>query len=125
MNLNQEKRRHPRVDLQGEASILLAGVAENGAIKNLSRSGIQLECCHQLIEQLSSFKSNAGVFPEFELEFSLPSQAGADKSLKPNCNVSYCRRQSEDSYLLGLNFIALSKQDEKELDQYLQDIRGV
>ena len=120
MNVNNEKRKHPRIDLKGEASILLAGVTENGAMRNLSRSGIQLECHHQLIQQLSEFKSNAGVFPDFELEFSLPSADESSKKIKSTCAVSYCRRQSQDSYLLGLNFISIAEQDESELVKYVE-----
>lgn len=115
MNVNNEKRMHPRIDLQGVATILLAGITENGAMKNLSRTGIQLECHYRLIEQLSAFKSNAGVYPDFELEFNLPSSDEPRKKIKPTCNVSYCRRQSQDSYLLGLNFIVIAEQDEAEL----------
>lgn len=122
MNVNDEKRRHPRIDLQIEANILLAGITENGIMKNLSRSGIQMECQHQLIEQLSNFKSNAGVFPDFELEFGLPSSDESNKTIKSTCNVTYCRRQSQDSYLLGLNFISLAEQDERELVEYVEKV---
>lgn len=122
MNANDEKRKHPRIDLEGEANILLAGVTGNGAMKNLSRTGIQLECHHQLIEQLSEFKSNAGVFPDFELEFSLPSSNESSKKIKSTCTVSYCRRQSQDSYLLGLNFISIAEQGENELVEYVERV---
>lgn len=118
MTVNQERRSHPRVDLQGEANILLAGVVKNGTMTNLSQSGVQLECPHQMIEQLSKFKSNAGVFPDFELEFALPSDT-SNKKIKSTCNVSYCRRQRQDSYLLGLTFISLDEQDEHQLAEFV------
>ena len=120
MNVNTEKRKHPRIGLKGEANILLAGVTGNGAMKNLSRTGIQLECHHQLIEQLSEFKSDAGVFPDFELEFSLPSPDDHSRKIKSTCAVSYCRRQSQDSYLLGLSFVSLAEQDRNELVGYVE-----
>lgn len=120
MNVNNEKRTHPRIDLQGEANILLAGITEIGAMKNLSRTGVQLECHHQLIEQLSAFKSDAGVYPDFELEFNLPSADEPQKKIKSTCSVSYCRRQSQDSYLLGLNFIAIAEQGESDLLEFVE-----
>lgn len=122
MNVSQEKRQHPRIDMEGEANILLAGITENGILKNLSRAGIQMECHHQMIEQLNNFKSNAGVFPDFELEFSLPSSDKSDSKIKSVCNVSYCRRQSQDCYLLGLTFISIAEQDENELFQYVDKL---
>ncbi len=137
--MSNERRKYPRIDLGGEASILLCGSVRNGTLMNLSPSGIQIECQHQLVEQLSKAKSDAGLYPDFELEFTLPvedsqaqqeaaersrKKAKADrdrekKTIKSTCNVSYCRRQRQDSYHLGLNFISLTEQDEKKLSDYL------
>ena len=86
---------------------------------NLSPSGIELECRHQLIEQLSKSKSNAGLYPDFELEFALPVSGKSCKKIKSTCTVSYCRRQRQDSYHLGLNFIGLAEQDERQVSEYL------
>ncbi|GJM12438.1 MAG: hypothetical protein DHS20C12_08410 [Pseudohongiella sp.] len=119
--MNNEKRNYPRVSLHGEANIRLAGIVRNGTLMNLTPSGIQLECRHQLIEQLSKYKSEAGLFPDFELEFSLPAQGSSTRKIKSTCTVSYCRRQRQDSYHLGVNFQALAEQDEKQLSEYLSD----
>lgn len=117
--MNNEKRNYPRVDLCGEANIRLAGIVRNGTLMNLSPSGIELECRHQLIEQLSKFKSEAGLFPDFELEFNLPAEGNCSRKIKSTCTVSFCRRQRQDSYHLGVNFCALAEQDEKQLSEYL------
>ncbi|PCJ26624.1 MAG: hypothetical protein COA96_04710 [SAR86 cluster bacterium] len=117
--MNKEKRDYPRIDLHGEANISLAGVIRNGTLMNLSPSGIEIECRHQLIEQLSRFKSSAGLFPDLELEFNLPSHGEVCKKIKSTCNVSFCRRQRQDSYYLRLKFITLGKQDEKQVSDYL------
>lgn len=119
--MNNEKRNYPRVDLCGEANIHLDGIVRNGTLMNLTPSGIQLECRHQLIEQLTKFKSEAGLFPDFELEFSLPAQGRCTRKIKSTCTVSFCRRQRQDSYHLGVNFQALAEQDEKQLTEYLSD----
>ena len=117
--MSNDKRNYPRVDLRGEANIRLAGIVRNGTLMNLSPSGIQIECRHQLIEQLARFKSDSGLFPDFELEFALPAQGRCSRKIKSTCTVSYCRRQRQDSYHLGLNFQALAEQDEKRLNEYL------
>ncbi|NQV69669.1 MAG: PilZ domain-containing protein [Pseudohongiella sp.] len=122
MTVSLERRNHPRIDLQGEANILLAGVVRNGTLMNLSPSGLQIECRHQLIEQLNQFKSNAGLFPDFELEFTLPSSDQSGKKIKSTCNVSYCRRQRQDSYHLGLNFVSLDERGEIEVAEYLNKL---
>tara|TARA_B110000858_G_C17810153_1_gene480716 strand:- start:11452 stop:11823 length:372 start_codon:yes stop_codon:yes gene_type:complete len=119
--MNNEKRNYPRVNLRGEANIRLAGIVRNGTLMNLSPSGIELECRHQLIEQLTKFKSEEGLFPDFELEFSLPAQGRCTRKIKSTCTVSYCRRQRQDSYHLGVNFQSLAEQDEKKLSEYLSD----
>ncbi|MEX0965582.1 MAG: PilZ domain-containing protein [Pseudohongiellaceae bacterium] len=117
--MNNEKRNFPRVDIRGEANIRLAGIVRNGKLMNLTPAGIQIECRHQLIEQLTKFKSAAGLFPDFELEFNLPALGRSARKIKSTCTVSYCRRQRQDSYHLGLNFQALAEQDEKQLSEYL------
>lgn len=117
--MNSEKRNYPRVNLCGEANIHLAGIVRNGTLMKLSPAGIQLECRHQLIEQLNKFKSDAGLFPSFELEFSLPAKGCSHRKIKSTCAVSYCRRQRQDSYHLGLHFLSLEKQDEQQVSEYL------
>ena len=117
--MNNEKRNYPRVDLRDEANIRLAGIVRNGTLMNLCPAGIEIECRHQLVEQLRKFKSEAGLFPDFELEFSLPAHGSCTRKIKSTCTVSYCRRQRQDSYHLGLNFRALAAQDEKQLSDYL------
>jgi hypothetical protein len=102
-----------------EANIRLAGIVRNGTLVNLCHAGIEIECPHQLVEQLRKFKSEAGLFPDFELEFSLPAQGSCTGKIKSTCTVSYCRRQRQNSYHLGLNFGALAAQDEKQLSAYL------
>ncbi len=119
--MSNERRKYPRVSLDGEASILLSGVVRNGSLMNLSPSGIQIECRHKFIHQLSQAKSEAGVYPEFELEFNLPDNGKKSKPIKSICNVSYCRRLRQDSYHLGLNFITLTKQDEKKVSDYISN----
>lgn len=87
--MNSEKRNYPKVSLYGEANIRLAGIVRNGTLMNLSPAGIQLECRHQLIEQLNKFKSDAGLFPSFELEFNLPGRGRSQRKIKSTCAVSY------------------------------------
>ena len=91
----------------------------NRTLVNLCPAGTEIECRHQLVEQLRKLKSEAGLFSDFELEFSLPAQSSCTRKIKSTCTVSYCRRQGQDSYQLGLNFAALAAQDEKQLSKYL------
>lgn len=115
--MSNEKRKFPRVPLAGAANMLVDGVVRNGEILDISPSGIQIECRHQLIEQLMKSKSDAGLFPNFELEFNLrDSKKGTVQSV---CNVSYCRRLSQDRYHLGLNFISLTDNDEQRISTYI------
>ena len=114
-----KKRNYSHVDLCGEANIRLAGIVRNCTLMNLCPAYIEIECSHQLIEQLRKFKSEAGLFSEFELEFSLPAQGSCTRKIKSTRTVFYCRRQRQDSYHLGLNFGALAAQDEKQLSEYL------
>jgi len=117
--MSNEKRNYPRVGLRGEANIRLAGVVRNGTLMTLTPAGIQIECRHQLVEQLSKFKSEAGLFPDFELEFNLPAPGHCARKIKSTCTVSYCRRQRQDSYHLGLSFRELAAQDEQQLSEFL------
>lgn len=115
--MNNERRKFPRVPMQGKVSMQIAGIVQSGVSMDISPSGIQLECTHKLIEQLSKFKSDAGLFPNFELEFNLKnSKAGSIRSV---CNVSYCRRLSQDKYHLGVNFITLADSDEELVSEFI------
>ena len=122
--MNSERRKYPRVVLGGEASILLAGVVRNGGLMNVSPSGIQIECQHNVIEHLSRHKSDSGQYPDFEFEFALPNGGSSEMSIKAVCKVSYCRRQRQDLYHLGLSFLKLSEKDEKTLDAYIGESAG-
>lgn len=117
--MNNERRKYPSVPLNGEVAILLAGVIRNGALMQVSPAGIQIECRHQLVEQLAKYKSEAGLYPNFELEFALPIGGRSRTSIKSICNVAYCRRLCQDRYHLGLNFVTLDENDERRVDAYL------
>ena len=105
--------------------MLVAGVVRNGDILDISPSGLQVECRHQLIEQLAKSKSDAGLFPNFELEFPLDNSRSNSKSdskkgtVQSVCNVSYCRRLSQDRYHLGLSFVSLTDADEQRVSNYI------
>lgn len=119
--MSNERRKYPRVSLGGDVSILLSGIVRNGSLMNLSPSGIQIECRHKLIDQLLQAKSLEGLYPEFELEFTLPANGKKTQAIKSTCNVSYCRRLRQDSYHLGLNFVTLTEQDEKIVSDYISN----
>lgn len=116
---NQERRKYPKVSLSGEVAILLAGVIRNAALMQVSPAGVQIEVRHQLVEQLVKFKSDAGLYPNFELEFTLPVGGRVKTRIKTVCNVAYCRRQCQDRYHLGLNFVTLDEKDERQVDAYI------
>jgi hypothetical protein len=120
--MSNERRKFPRVDIGGEVNIQIAGVIRNGKMINLSPSGIQIKCRHQLIEQLARFKSDAGLYPDFELEFAVSLSKKQEKKIKSTCNVSNCRRLSQDMYHLGLNFVTLSDSDEKKVTDYIDHV---
>jgi len=120
--MNNERRNYPRVALNGDVAILLAGVIRNGALMEVSPAGIQIECRHQLVEQLSKYKSAAGLYPNFELEFALPVGGRSKTAIKSICNVAYCRRQCQDRYLLGLNFVTIDENDERQVDAFIDHV---
>lgn len=117
--MSKARRKYPQVEASGEANILLAGVVRNGSLTNVSPSGIQIECRHQLIEQLASFKSEAGLFPDFEMEFTLPASNRKCKTIRSTCTVSYCRRLRQDRYHLGLSFLEIDEQGERCVSEYI------
>jgi len=115
--MNNSRRKFPRVPLQGKVDLQLAGMERSGELMDISPSGLQIECRHHLVEHLSNFKSEAGLFPHFELRFKLARHGGA--AIKSICDVSYCRRLSQDKYYLGLKFISLSEADESRVMDFI------
>ena len=113
------KRNYPKVTLKGAANLRFAGEVRNGDLLALSPTGVQIECRHQLVEELARIKSESGLYPAFELEFGLPARRSRKKQVKSTCNVASCRRLSQDCYYLGLNFVELSESDEKKVSAYL------
>lgn len=111
----KERRKFPRVSLGGDVNLMISGIVRTGTLMNVSPSGIQIECRHQLIEQLNKYKNEAGLLPQLEMEFVLPNS----ELVKSRCSVSYCRRLSQDDYHLGLNFVALSRVDEQRVDEFI------
>lgn len=115
--MNNGRRKFPRVPLQGEVDLQIAGIVRSGKLMDISPSGLQIECRHQLIEHLAGFKSDAGLYPNFELRFKLVKRGSA--AIKSICEVSYCRRLSQDTYHLGLRFISLSEADESRVMEFI------
>lgn len=113
--MKHERRKYPRIDLRGQVSLQLAGVVRTATLMNLSPSGVQIECRHQLVEQLAKFKSPAGLYPDFDLEFLLPDNS----PISCLCTVSFCRRISQDCYQLGLAFVSLPAGAEERVDHYI------
>ena len=70
--MSTERRNYPKVSLQGDARILLAGIVRNGKLIHMTPAGVEIEIRHQLVEQLNRFKSDEGLFPDFEVEFEIP-----------------------------------------------------
>lgn len=118
MIMKSERRKYPRINVAGDVSLMVAGVVRSGTLTNLSPSGIQIECRHQLIEQISRFKSEAGLYPDFELEFRMDE----DEPIQCSCTVSYLRRLSQDTYHLGLEFVTLSDDDEQRVDAAIHHV---
>jgi hypothetical protein len=114
-----ERRKYPRIALNGQAHLLIAGVTFDAKLLNLSPSGIQIECGKQVVEQLAGSKTHDGLYPDFEFEFALPMD-GSDGIVNSICNVAYQREQQGGIYLLGLNFIGLSNRNETMLGGHLK-----
>lgn len=115
-----EGRNYPRMSILGDANLKLSRTVRSGTLMNISPSEIQIECQHNLIEQLSIAESDSRLFPNFELEFELVA-AGRER-VKSVCNVSYCRRLIQDNYNLGLDFIALSDTDERWVTEFINQM---
>jgi hypothetical protein len=107
------------VALETEANLLVCGVVRSAVVLNLSPSGVQMECRRQLVERMTEQKRDSGMYPDFDLEFSLPAIEPAKSWVKSSCSVAYCRRLSHDTYHLDLNFINLSESDEKRLSEFI------
>jgi hypothetical protein len=115
-----ERRIYPRIAVDGEAELLISGAIRSGTLINVSPSGIELECKHQLVERMSQYKRDSGLYPDVDLEFSLPVSNQGQPKVRSSCNVSYLRRKSQDTYQLGLNFINLTDVDEKRVSDFIQ-----
>lgn len=113
-----ERRSYLRVAIDGEASLEISGIVRIGNLLNMTSSGVQIECRRQLVERLAEFKYDSGLYPDFDVEFELPKQGSAVRS---SCNVSNCRRLSQNVYQLELNFVGLSPADEARVDAYIND----
>ena len=131
-----DRRNYPKVALGGEASLEISGIVRSGTLTKLSPAGVQIECRRQLVERLSEFKQDSGLFPDFDLEFVLPNAAGGNsrngkqitakaangaEAVRPSCNVTFCRRLSQERYQLDLSFVSLSPSDEARVDAYIDE----
>lgn len=118
--MQSERRIYPRIAVAGEANILISGAMRSGTLLNVSPAGIELKCKRQLVERMSQYKRDSGLYPDVDLEFSLPVPNEDEPKVKSSCNVSYLRRMSQDTYHLGLNFINLTDIDEKRVSDFIQ-----
>ncbi|MFT4860837.1 MAG: hypothetical protein ACI95C_000035 [Pseudohongiellaceae bacterium] len=117
--MNNERRNYPKVALETEANLLICGVVRSATVLNLSPSGLQLECRRQIVERMAEQKRASGMYPDFELEFDLPANEPAKTQVKSSCSIAYCRRLSQNTYHLDLNFVNLSETDKKRLSDFI------
>ena len=117
---NRVRRRFPRVPLEGEATVLLDGIVRSSKLTDLSPAGVQLTCHRQVVDQISSEKSDAGLYPDIHLEFPLPGDARQQRSIRATCSVFACRRLSQDYYQLALQFRSLEPKAERVIGSYIE-----
>lgn len=118
--MNNERRKYPKVALETEANLFISGVVRSATMLNLSPSGVQMECRRHLVERMAEQKRESGLYPDFDLEFSLPSNEHLTPRVRSSCSVAYCRRLNQNTYHLALNFVNLSETDEKRLSDFIQ-----
>ena len=117
--MNNDRRNYPKVALETEANLLISGVGRRATVLNLSPSGVQMECRRHLIEQMAEQKRDSGMYPDFDLEFSLPASEPFKTRVRSSCSVAHCRRLNQNTYHLDLNFVNLSETDEKRLSDFI------
>ncbi|MFK7865418.1 MAG: PilZ domain-containing protein [Pseudohongiellaceae bacterium] len=114
-----ERRAFPKIAVDGRANLLISGALRQGTLRKVSPSGIEMECRHHLVERMSQHKRSSGLYPNVDLEFALPKADDAFGPVRSSCNVSYCRRLSQDTYRVGLNFVTLTDVDEKRVSDFI------
>ncbi len=117
--MNNERRNYPRVALETEANLVVCGVVRSATVLNLSPTGLQMQCRRQIVERMAEQKRDCGMYPDFDLEFSLPAIEPAKTRVKSSCSVAHCRRLSQNTYHLDLNFVNLSESDQKRLSEFI------
>lgn len=91
-------------------------------VTNLSLSGLQLECDHQLITTLipninrPDPRSPIRIHVHFEVPTSRHNRVDIDLM----CLIIYTRRKAQDRYLLGAQFNLFEHHCEDDLEDYLQ-----
>jgi hypothetical protein len=114
-------RRHPRYDTDLPAEVVAeSGERVSATVTNISLSGMRLEGSGQAIGSLFS-KRNSLEQPTSTLlhvSFALPDDSGHLVAVQVQSRVVYTRRDSDDVYQAGMEFIAFDE-GEGALEEYL------
>lgn|GEM_PF-1909293 len=119
-------RRHPRYDTDLPAEVVAeSGERVSATMTNISLSGLRLEGSGQAIGSLFSKRDSLDQPPSTSLHvsFSLPDDSGHLVAVKVQSRVVYTRRESDDVYHAGMEFIAFDE-GEDALEEYLLYRRG-
>ena len=112
----KERRNYPKASLEGEALLAIAESIHKAQLMGIAPAGVQVECERQVVETLAQKKSEAGLYPDFDLIFNLPTD---DTTISAHCTVSNCRRLSQDRYHLVLGFEQICHDDDVKVNQFL------
>lgn len=115
-------RREPRFKTNFSCSVETHDLLCSALITNLSKSGLQLECDHELMQALMpNIKRPSPHEPiNLAIHFEVPTSYKDKVAIDLQCKIIYSRRLAQNRFFIGCMFSEFEHQCEAVLEDYLQ-----
>lgn len=119
--MTKDQRR--RIRYRTNFNALLKGKSGEGnaVVRNLSLTGLQIECSHQVMAGLTpnTQRSDSRAPITIHVHFQVPTSRQSRADIDLECLIIYARRQAQDRYIIGAEFSSFEHRCEDDLQDYM------
>lgn len=119
--MTRDQRQQVRFRTNFKALLVGSGRQAQALVRNLSLTGLQIECTHEVMAALTpNIECPTPRMPTtIHVHFQVPTSRQSRVEIDVECLMIYARRQAQDRYLVGMQFSRFEHQCENDLQDYM------
>lgn len=119
--MTRDQRRRIRYRTHFKALLEGNDSEQHAIIRNLSLTGLQIECSHEVMAALTPNiqRPDPRIPVRVHVHFQVPTSRQSRANIDLECLIIYARRQAQDRYLIGAEFSSFEHHCEDDLQDYM------